>query len=99
MLNLVTQTNQELEIIDGVFINRARSIAKATLQFPVLLGAMACFVIFLPLLRLFKIAVVNALGPIVSMEEVCPRDHHEDDKSLGLEFDERVVENLDCAQG
>jgi hypothetical protein len=64
----------------------------------VLLGSVSSFIKPLPLVDLPKIAVVNTLGPIVGVEQIGPSDYHKDYESLGLEFDERIIENLDSAQ-
>jgi len=90
----MSQPNQKLQIVYGIFVNRTCCIRQTTFQLPMFLCAVFRFVVCLSLRILFEIPVVYALRPKVSMKKVCPCNHHEDNIGFGLEFDKGIIKDL-----
>ena len=99
VLDLVAQANQEAKIVLRRSVQRAGVVFQATLKFPILESAGLCSVKRSALGALPIVSILNALLPIVSMEQIHPGDVYQDDERFGLECRERVVERLDGVEG
>src|ERR1035437_7560529 len=96
MLDLASQTHQEPQVLNDLALKGALWVVEAPLQFPMPEGTVLGAVVMLPLLSLGEVSVVNLLAAVVRMEEICPRDDHQDDVGLRLEGHIRVVKDLHC---
>lgn len=76
VFGFVPQANEEQQSIGRVLVDRGRGFIRTTLEFPVLEGTMLGPLKTVPLMVLVEASVLNALGTVVRMEQVAPRDHH-----------------------
>jgi len=91
MLDLVAQPNQEPQVVGCVTIDGTPRVIEAALKLPVLVRSVLGSVVSLSNGALFVVAIVDALRPIVGVQEIGPRDDRQNDKRLGLEARLRVV--------
>ncbi len=98
MLDLVAQPDQEAKVVGGVLVDGRSTLVDAAFEFPVFIGAMLRPIEMPALALLGVVAVLDALAPIVRMQQVRPGNDHEDDERLRLEGDVRVIEHPDSAQ-
>jgi hypothetical protein len=96
MLNFMAEPDQESEVICRVAINGAVGIAEAPFELSVFVCAGFGPVEATVGSFLLEVAVFDAFGSVVSVEQICPRDIHQDDEHFGLKGNLWIVEDLHC---
>jgi hypothetical protein len=92
--DLITQSNQEQEILLRGAVKRALFHFEATAQVPILEATVACSLKTPTSPTTAVVAILDPLTPIVSVQKIRPCDIHKNDEGLRLEFDQWVVEDL-----
>ena len=98
MLYFVAQTYKETKIVCCVFVDRRRSFIQAALKFPVFEGSGFRSVEFSSFPLLIEVSIFGSLLAKVGVQQVGPRDVHQNNECLGFEGHMWIVEDADCAQ-
>ena len=83
MLDLVAKAVQEPQIGLGRSVKRARRLVQALEQVPVPKRTVGVALEPPPLAMLLEVAILDALLPVVSVQQIRPSDHHQHNEGLG----------------
>lgn len=97
MFDLVSKADEEPKIVCGVPIDGRFLFVEAALKLPKLVCAMFCAVEYTALRALLEVLIFDRFGSIVGVQQIGPRDNHQDDVGLGFETDLWIIEYPDSA--